>query len=68
MKRTLQHPLLHLAIGLISFTLLYFSVSFTDTTSIDYDAFNASLNQKISQLYRSLGKGGIGVIKDRIEL
>jgi signal transduction histidine kinase len=46
MKRTLQHPLLHLAIGLISFILLYFSFSFFNSTSPDYDAFNTSLNKK----------------------
>ena len=46
MKRTLQHPLLHLAIGLISFLLLYFSVSFLNTTSTDLIDFNTSLNQK----------------------
>ncbi len=46
MKRTLQHPLIHLAIGLFSFILLYFSVSLFNTTANDYNAFNTILNQK----------------------
>ena len=46
MKQRLQHPLLHLTIGLISFLLLYFGVSLFNSSSPDYHAFNTSLNQK----------------------
>ena len=46
MKRILQHPFTHLTVGIISFLLLYFSVSFLKNSSPDYTAFNTSLNQK----------------------
>tara|TARA_B100000809_G_scaffold158654_1_gene155985 strand:+ start:1958 stop:5599 length:3642 start_codon:yes stop_codon:yes gene_type:complete len=46
MKKRIQHPLLHLTIGLISFFLIYFSVSLFNSSSTDYTTFNTSLNQK----------------------
>ena len=55
MKQTLQHPLLHLAIGLISFLLLYFSASFLSNSTINYEYFNISLNQKEKLAEQTLG-------------
>jgi two-component system nitrogen regulation sensor histidine kinase NtrY len=46
MKQTIQHPLFHLTIGLISFLLLFLKPSYTNNNSIDYEKFNTTLNQK----------------------
>jgi signal transduction histidine kinase len=46
MTRKLQHPYLHLAIGITSFLLLYFSVIFFTETTPNYQQLNKSLNQK----------------------
>jgi signal transduction histidine kinase len=45
MKQTLNNPFIHLVIGIIAFLLLYFNSTF-NTTSHDYNAFNALLNEK----------------------
>ncbi len=54
MKRTLQHPFIHLIVGIIAFLLLYFNASFFNTTTTNYKAFNANLNQKESLANQTL--------------
>jgi signal transduction histidine kinase len=46
MKRTLQHPLFHLTLGILSFLLLFFNVSFLETNSWNTKTFNRKLHQK----------------------
>ncbi|MEJ6736862.1 MAG: HAMP domain-containing sensor histidine kinase [Flavobacteriales bacterium] len=46
MKRKLQHPYLHLVIGIASFFLLYFSTVFFSESTPDYQQFAKSLNSK----------------------
>ncbi|MBL4669072.1 MAG: hypothetical protein JKY30_07390 [Flavobacteriales bacterium] len=46
MKRKLQHPYLHLAIGILSFLLLYFGTFFFTESTPNYQQLNNSLNQK----------------------
>lgn len=46
MKRTLQKPYFHLTIGIVSFLLLYFSASFFNENTPNYQQLNNSLNQK----------------------
>ena len=46
MKRKLQHPYIHLAIGIVSFLLLYVSASFLADSAPNYQQLNNSLNQK----------------------
>ncbi len=46
MKRILQHPFIHLFIGILAFLLLYFSATFFNNNHPDIAKFNASLNQK----------------------
>ena len=60
MIRKLQHPYLHLVIGIASFILLYFSPVFFSESTQDYQQFSNSLNnkeilaeQKLSELTQS---------------
>ena len=46
MKRKLQHPYLHLTIGIASFFLLYFSAIFFSESTPDFQYFSNTLHQK----------------------
>lgn len=46
MKRKLQHPYLHLTLGIASFFLLYLSTTFFTESTPDFNKFSTTLNQK----------------------
>ena len=46
MKQVVQHPIIHLLLGITSFLLLYFSGSLFSDNNPNFNSFNTTLNQK----------------------